>query len=92
MNDKAKVTLNRPFPVQFNPTLPPYKRALTFHPSLNPTIINFFPFQQLFNNPFTNHPIPPPKRPSHFHPKPKSHPQIITFTQTFITQLTKYIG
>ncbi|MFB5269223.1 NADP-specific glutamate dehydrogenase [Paenibacillus enshidis] len=92
VNDQGAVQVNRGFRVQFNSVLGPYKGGLRFHPSVNASIIKFLGFEQIFKNALTGQPIGGGKGGSDFDPKGKSEGEIMRFTQSFMTELYKYIG
>ncbi|MEC2076163.1 NADP-specific glutamate dehydrogenase [Metabacillus fastidiosus] len=92
VDDNGKVHVNRGFRVQFNSAIGPYKGGLRFHPSVNASIIKFLGFEQIFKNSLTGQPIGGGKGGSDFDPKGKSDNEIMRFTQSFMTELCKYIG
>jgi glutamate dehydrogenase (NADP+) len=92
VDDQGKVQVNRGFRVQFNSAIGPYKGGLRFHPSVNASIIKFLGFEQIFKNSLTGQPIGGGKGGSDFDPKGKSEGEIMRFTQSFMTELYKYIG
>ena len=92
VDDQGRVQVNRGFRVQFNSALGPYKGGLRFHPSVNASIIKFLGFEQIFKNALTGQPIGGGKGGSDFDPKGKSDNEIMRFTQSFMTELYKYIG
>lgn len=92
VDDQGKVQVNRGFRVQFNSAIGPYKGGLRFHPSVNASIIKFLGFEQIFKNSLTGQPIGGGKGGSDFDPKGKSDAEIMRFTQSFMTELCKYIG
>ncbi|GIP39487.1 glutamate dehydrogenase [Paenibacillus sp. J31TS4] len=92
VDDQGKVQVNRGFRVQFNSVIGPYKGGLRFHPSVNASIIKFLGFEQTFKNSLTGQPIGGGKGGSDFDPKGKSDGEIMRFTQSFMTELSKYIG
>ncbi|GGG77905.1 NADP-specific glutamate dehydrogenase [Paenibacillus radicis (ex Gao et al. 2016)] len=92
VDDKGKVQVNRGYRVQFNSALGPYKGGLRFHPSVNASIIKFLGFEQIFKNSLTGQPIGGGKGGSDFDPKGKSDNEIMRFTQSFMTELYKYLG
>ncbi|MFC0557560.1 NADP-specific glutamate dehydrogenase [Halalkalibacter alkalisediminis] len=91
-DDHGHVKVNRGFRVQFNSALGPYKGGLRFHPSVNASIIKFLGFEQIFKNSLTGQPIGGGKGGSDFDPKGKSDAEIMRFTQSFMTELSKFIG
>jgi glutamate dehydrogenase (NADP+) len=92
VDDLGRVQVNRGFRVQFNSAIGPYKGGLRFHPSVNASIIKFLGFEQIFKNSLTGQPIGGAKGGSDFDPKDKSDGEIMRFTQSFMTELCKYIG
>ncbi|XID91412.1 NADP-specific glutamate dehydrogenase [Paenibacillaceae bacterium WGS1546] len=91
-DDAGRTRVNRGFRVQFNSALGPYKGGLRFHPSVNASIIKFLGFEQIFKNALTGQPIGGGKGGADFDPKGKSEQEIMRFTQSFMTELYRYIG
>ena len=92
LDDAGRVQVNRGYRVQFNSAIGPYKGGLRFHPSVNLGIIKFLGFEQIFKNSLTGLPIGGGKGGSDFDPKGKSDREIMTFCQSFMTELAKHIG
>lgn len=92
VDDTGKVKVNRGFRVQFNSSIGPYKGGLRFHPTVNSSIIKFLGFEQIFKNALTGMPIGGGKGGSDFDPKGKSDGEIMRFCQSFMTELSQYIG
>ena len=92
VDDNGSVQVNRGFRVQFNSAIGPYKGGIRFHPSVNESIIKFLGFEQTFKNSLTGLPIGGGKGGSDFDPKGKSDLEIMRFCQSFMTELSKYIG
>ncbi|WP_018923645.1 NADP-specific glutamate dehydrogenase [Salsuginibacillus kocurii] len=92
MDDEGNVKVNRGYRVQFNSALGPYKGGLRFHPSVSASIIKFLGFEQIFKNSLTGQPIGGGKGGADFDPKGKSDAEIMRFTQSFMTELSKHIG
>ncbi|MDK2801811.1 MAG: NADP-specific glutamate dehydrogenase [Oscillospiraceae bacterium] len=90
--DDTTIDVNTGYRVQFNSALGPYKGGLRFHPSVNPSIIKFLGFEQIFKNSLTGLPLGGGKGGSDFNPKGKSDGEIMRFCQSFMTELSKYIG
>ena len=90
--DDGKVMVNRGFRIQFNSAIGPYKGGLRFHPSVNESIIKFLGFEQTFKNSLTSLPMGGGKGGSDFDPKGKSDSEVMRFCQSFMTELSKYIG
>lgn len=91
-DDKGEVQINRGFRVQFNSALGPYKGGIRFHPSVTLGTIKFLGFEQIFKNALTGMPIGGGKGGSDFDPKGKSDGEVMRFTQSFVTELSRHIG
>ncbi len=92
VDDNGNVVVNRGFRVQYNSAIGPYKGGLRFHPSVYEGIIKFLGFEQIFKNSLTGLPIGGGKGGSDFDPKGKSDREVMSFCQSFMTELYKYIG
>jgi len=92
VDDQGNVQVNRGFRVQYSSALGPYKGGLRFHPSVNGSIIKFLGFEQIFKNALTGQPIGGGKGGADFDPKGKSDGEIMRFCQSFMTELSRYIG
>ncbi|RDW22382.1 NADP-specific glutamate dehydrogenase [Oceanobacillus arenosus] len=92
VDDNGKTRVNRGLRVQFNSALGPYKGGLRFHPSVDSSIIKFLGFEQTFKNSLTGQPIGGGKGGADFDPKGKSDNEIMRFCQSFMMELSKYIG
>lgn len=92
LDDAGHARVNRGFRVQFNSAIGPYKGGLRLHPSVNLSIVKFLGFEQIFKNALTGLPIGGGKGGSDFDPKGKSDNEIMRFCQSFMTELSKYIG
>ena len=91
-DDKGQIRINRGFRVQFNSAIGPYKGGLRLHPSVNLSIVKFLGFEQIFKNSLTTLPIGGAKGGADFDPKGKSDAEVMRFCQSFMTELSKYIG
>ena len=92
IDDEGQVRVNTGYRVQFNSAIGPYKGGLRLHPSVNLGIIKFLGFEQIFKNSLTGLPIGGGKGGSDFDPKGKSDREIMSFCQSFMRELCKYIG
>lgn len=92
VDDQGNVQVNRGYRVEFNSALGPYKGGLRFHPSVNISIIKFLGFEQIFKNALTGLAMGGGKGGSDFDPKGKSDQEIMCFCQSFMTELSRYIG
>lgn len=92
VDDHGQVQVNKGYRVQFNSAIGPYKGGLRLHPSVNQSILKFLGFEQIFKNSLTGLPIGGGKGGSNFDPKGKSDREVMAFCQSFMTELSKYIG
>ncbi len=91
-DDKGKVHVNKGYRYQFNSAIGPYKGGIRFAPSVNPGIIKFLGFEQIFKNSLTGLPIGGGKGGADFDPNGKSDAEIMRFCQAFVTELYRHIG
>ena len=92
VDDNGNAHVNVGYRVQFNNSIGPYKGGIRLHPSVNPSIMKFLGFEQVFKNSLTGLPIGGAKGGSDFDPKGKSDREVMAFCQSFMTELYKYIG
>ena len=92
LDDKGDIQVNRGFRVQMNSAIGPYKGGLRLHPTVNLGILKFLAFEQVFKNALTTLPMGGGKGGSDFDPKGKSDNEVMRFCQSFMTELSKYIG
>lgn len=92
IDDNGQVHVNTGYRVQFNSAIGPYKGGIRLHPSVYIGIIKFLGFEQIFKNSLTGLPIGGGKGGSDFDPKGKSDREIMSFCQSFMSELSKYIG
>ena len=92
VDDQGKVHVNRGFRVQFNSAIGPYKGGIRLHPSVNVSIMKFLAFEQGLKNSLTGLPMGGGKGGSDFDPRGKSDQEVMRFCQSFMTELSKYIG
>jgi glutamate dehydrogenase (NADP+) len=91
-NDKGNIEVNRGFRVEFNSAIGPYKGGLRFHPSVNLSILKFLGFEQVFKNSLTTLPMGGGKGGADFDPKGKTDNEVMSFCQSFMTELSRHIG
>ena len=91
-NDKGEIEINRGYRVEFNSAIGPYKGGLRFHPSVNLSILKFLGFEQVFKNSLTTLPMGGGKGGSDFDPKGKTDNEVMSFCQSFMTELSRHIG
>jgi glutamate dehydrogenase (NADP+) len=92
VDKSGNVQVNRGFRIQFNGAIGPYKGGLRFHPSVNLGILKFLAFEQTFKNSLTTLPMGGSKGGSDFDPKGKTDMEVMSFCQSFMKELCKYIG
>ena len=91
-NDKGEVEVNKGYRVEFNSAIGPYKGGLRFHPTVNLGILKFLGFEQILKNSLTTLPMGGGKGGSNFDPKGKSDNEVMSFCQSFMTELQRHIG
>lgn len=92
IDDKGHIQVNKGYRVQFNNAIGPYKGGLRFHPTVNLGILKFLGFEQTFKNSLTGLPIGGAKGGADFDPKGKSDKEVMSFCQSFMSELYRYIG
>ncbi len=92
VDDSGQVQVNRGYRYQFNSALGPYKGGIRFAPSVNPSIMKFLAFEQIFKNSLTGLPIGGGKGGADFDPNGKSDGEVMRFCQAFMTELFRHIG
>ncbi|WP_295419957.1 NADP-specific glutamate dehydrogenase [Sulfurovum sp.] len=92
LNDNNQTQVNNGYRIQFNNALGPYKGGVRFHPSVNPDILKFLAFEQIFKNAITGLHIGGAKGGSDFDPKGKSEKEIMKFCQAFMTAFYNSVG
>lgn len=92
MDDTGNMRFNRGWRVEFNSALGPYKGGLRFHPTVDEGVLKFLGFEQVFKNALTGLPMGGGKGGSDFDPKGKSDAEVRRFCQSFMTELSRYIG
>ena len=91
-DDKGNTQVYRGYRVEFNSAIGPYKGGLRFHPSVNLGILKFLGFEQIFKNSLTTLPLGGGKGGADFDPKGKSDNEVMSFCQSFMTELQRHIG
>jgi len=92
LDDSNNVHVNNGYRIQFNNALGPYKGGVRFHPSVNPDILKFLAFEQIFKNAITGLRIGGAKGGADFDPKGKSDKEIMKFCQSFMSAFYNSIG
>lgn len=92
IDDQGNVKVNRGYRVQFNSAIGPFKGGIRLHPSVNQSIMKFLAFEQTLKNSLTGLAMGGGKGGCDFDPKGKSDNEVMRFCQSFMTELSKYIG
>ena len=92
LDDSNNIHVNSGYRIQFNNALGPYKGGVRFHPSVNPDILKFLAFEQIFKNAITGLHIGGAKGGADFNPKGKSDKEIMKFCQAFMTAFYNSLG
>jgi glutamate dehydrogenase (NADP+) len=90
-DDKGDVHVNRGYRIQMSSSIGPYKGGLRFHPSVNPSVLKFLAFEQVFKNALTGIPMGGGKGGSDFDPKGKTENEVMKFCQAFMGELARHI-
>ena len=91
-DDSGKIQVNRAMRVQFNSAIGPYKGGIRFAPNVNESICKFLGFEQTFKNSLTGLPMGGAKGGADFDPTGKSDQEIMTFCQSFMSELYAHVG
>jgi glutamate dehydrogenase (NADP+) len=92
LDDDNVIHVNNGYRIQFNNALGPYKGGVRFHPSVNPDILKFLAFEQIFKNAITGLHIGGAKGGADFDPKGKSDKEIMKFCRAFMSSFYNSIG
>ncbi len=92
VDDSGEIQINRGFRIQMSSAIGPYKGGLRFHPTVNLGILKFLAFEQVLKNSLTTLPMGGGKGGSDFDPKGKSDNEVMSFCQSFMTELQRFIG
>jgi len=91
-DDNGVPQINRGYRVQLSNALGPYKGGLRFDATVNPAILKFLAFEQLFKNSLTGLNLGAGKGGANFAPKGRSDAEIMRFCQAFMSELYRHIG
>ena len=92
VDKNGQVQVNRGYRIQFNSAIGPYKGGLRFRDNVNLSILKFLAFEQIFKNSLTGLPIGGGKGGSDFDPKGKTDNEVMSFCQSFMSELFRHIG
>lgn len=92
IDDVGVIRMNRGFRIQYNSTLGAYEGGLHFGSQFNNAVIKSLAFDQVFVNALTGFDIGAAVGGSDFNPLDKSEGELQRFCQSYMTELSKYIG
>ncbi len=91
-DDRGNIHINRGYRIEMNSAIGPYKGGLRFHPTVNQSILKFLAFEQVLKNSLTSLPMGGGKGGSDFDPKNESDNEVMSFCQSFMSELFRHIG
>lgn len=91
-DDQGRIRVNRGYRVQHNNAIGPYKGGIRFHRDVTLSTLKFLAYEQTFKNSLTGLPLGGAKGGADFNPKGKSDREVMRFCQSFMTELSRYIG
>ena len=92
VDDKGKTQVNYGYRVQHSSALGPYKGGIRFDESVTLDVMKFLAFEQTFKNALTGLPLGGAKGGADFSPIGKSDREIMSFCQSFMSELYRHIG
>jgi glutamate dehydrogenase (NADP+) len=92
VDDLGRVQVNRGYRIEMNSAIGPYKGGLRFHPTVTLGILKFLAFEQVLKNSLTTLPMGGGKGGADFDPKGRSDNEVMSFCQSFMTELWRHIG
>lgn len=92
MDDKGQLQVNYGYRVQHSSALGPYKGGIRFDASVTLDVMKFLAFEQTFKNALTGLPLGGAKGGADFNPIGKSEREIMTFCQSYMSELYRHIG
>ena len=91
-DDQGNIRANRGYRVQHNNAIGPYKGGIRFHRDLTLDTLKFLAFEQTLKNSLTGLPMGGAKGGANFNPKGKSDNEVLRFCQSYMIELSRYIG
>lgn len=92
VDDRGEIQINRGYRIEMNSAIGPYKGGLRFHPTVCLGVLKFLAFEQVFKNSLTTLSMGGGKGGSDFDPKGKSDNEVMSFCQSFMSELYRHIG
>eukprot|EP00804_Cyclotella_cryptica_P022861 CCRYP_005073-RA/>CCRYP_005073-RA protein AED:0.02 eAED:0.02 QI:188/1/1/1/1/1/2/203/535 len=92
MDDLGVIRLNRGFRIQYSSSLGPYEGPLHLGAHVNAGLIKALGFDNVFSNGLTGYDVGSSVGGSDFNPFDKSETEVQRFCQSYMTELSKYVG
>ena len=92
MDDVGVVRLNRGFRIQYSSSLGPYEGPLHLGSHVNAGLVKALGFDNVFSNSLTGYDVGSSTGGSDFNPLDKSEAEVQRFCQSYMTELSKYVG
>lgn len=92
IDDTGVIRMNRGYRIQYSSSLGPYHGGLHFGYHINNSVIKGMAFDQVFSNALTGFEMGAAVGGSDFNPIDKSEGELQRFCQSYMTELSKYIG
>ena len=92
MDDLGVIRLNRGFRIQYSSSLGPYEGPLHLGSHVNAELIKALGFDNVFSNGLTGYDVGSSVGGSDFNPFDKSEAEVQRFCQSYMTELSKYVG
>lgn len=92
IDDTGVVRMNRGYRIQYSSSLGPYEGALHFGSHINNAVVKALGFDAVFSNAVTGFNSGAAVGGSDFNPLDKSEAELQRFCQSYMTELSKYVG
>jgi len=92
IDDTGVLRMNRGYRIQYSSSLGPYHGSLHFGSHMTDAVTKALAFETVFSNAVTGFPVGAAVGGSDFQPLDKSESELQRFCQSYMTELSKYIG
>lgn len=92
IDDVGVVRMNRGFRIQYSSSIGPYEGALHFGRHVDTSVVKALGFDAVFSNAVTGFDVGAAVGGSDFYPEDKSEGELQRFCQSYMTELSKYVG
>ena len=92
MDDVGVIRLNRGFRIQYSSSLGPYEGPLHLGTHVNAGLMKALGFDNVFSNGLTGYDVGSSVGGSDFNPSDKTEAEVQRFCQSYMTELSKYVG